>query len=57
MNSSGPRRIEQAVVALVVITACLTMIAPILPHLLPSIIVVGVIVIAVRLVFFHTRRW
>ncbi len=42
---------------LVLITACLTTLGPILLHLLPAIVVVGVVLVVVRLVFFHTRRW
>ena len=44
--------------------ACLVALAAIAPALialsgalLPLVIVLGVVVIGVRLVFFHTRRW
>jgi hypothetical protein len=56
--SGGPNhRVGQAIVALVVVTVCLTSLDRVLPHLLPSVVVVAVAAMVVRLVFARTRGW
>ena len=56
--SRGPGgRVEQALVALVVISVCLRTLQNVLPRLLPSIVIVAVIVVVIRLVFDRTRPW
>lgn len=57
MNSRGSHQVEQAVMTLAVVTVCLTWLAPILRSILPAAVVIGVVLVVVRLVFFHTRRW
>jgi hypothetical protein len=49
--------LERAVVALVITTVTLKVLAAILPHVLIYLIVLAALVVAVRLVFFHTQRW
>jgi hypothetical protein len=57
MNGPSPRRVEQALFALVVVAVCLSMLRDVLPHLLPSIVVIGLVAVVVRVVFDRTRRW
>jgi hypothetical protein len=51
------RPIEQLIIGLVVTVVTLEMLASILPHVLIPIVVLATVVVIVRLVFFHTRRW
>jgi hypothetical protein len=53
----SPHRFEQALVALVVITVCLSMLQQALPPLVPAIVALGIVIVLVRLAFFHTRKW
>jgi hypothetical protein len=46
-----------AIVALVLLAATAPLIVALSRALLPLVVVVGVVVVAVRLVFFHTRGW
>lgn len=57
MHGAGPKRFEQALVALVVITVCLSVLQNALPRLVPAILVVGIVIVMVRVAFFHTRKW
>lgn len=49
--------IERAVIGLAVAAISLQILADVLPRVLPYLIVLAVIVIVVRLVLFHTRKW
>lgn len=51
-NSGG-----RLVLGFITCAICVQVVAAVLPHLLVSLVVLAVIVIALRLVFFHTRRW
>jgi hypothetical protein len=56
-HKSPTNLIVTAAIGLMVLAA-LTPSLVVLSHaLLPLIVVVGVVLIVVRLVFFHTRRW
>ncbi|MGA7966751.1 MAG: hypothetical protein WCB49_12870 [Gammaproteobacteria bacterium] len=46
-----------AVIALVVLAAIAPLLIGLSHALLPLVIVVGVVAVVVRLVFFHTRKW
>jgi hydrogenase-4 membrane subunit HyfE len=46
-----------AFVALVLLAAAAPLLIELSHALLPLVLVVGVVVVAVRLVFFHTQRW
>lgn len=46
-----------AVVLLVILTALAPMLIALSGALLPLVVVAGVVVVIVRLVFFHTRRF
>lgn len=46
-----------SVVALVLLAAIAPLLIELSRALLPFVLVVGVVTVAVRLVFFHTRRW
>jgi len=56
MNNPGSPA-GAAVIALCAITVCLKVLAEILPHVLPGLVLLAVLVILVRLVFSTTRRW
>lgn len=45
------------VLGLIATAISLQVIAAVLPHLLVSIVVLAAVVIALRMVFFHTKRW
>jgi hypothetical protein len=49
--------IEKAVVGLVATAISIDILATELPRVLPYLIVLAVIVVVVRLVLFHTRKW
>jgi hypothetical protein len=46
-----------AIVALVLLAAVAPLLVALSHALLPLVIVVGVVAVVLRLVFFHTRRW
>lgn len=46
-----------AVIALVLLAALAPLLIELSHALLPLVLVVGVVAVALRLVFFHTRRW
>lgn len=46
-----------AVIALVLLAAIAPLLIELSHALLPLVLVVGVVAVVVRLVFFHTRRW
>lgn len=56
MKSPAPL-IVTVITGLVIVAALAPPLIALSHALLPLIVVVGVAVIAVRLVFFHTRRW
>lgn len=45
------------IAALVLMAAAAPMLIALSHALLPLVIVAGVVIVAVRLAFFHTRRW
>jgi hypothetical protein len=49
--------IERAVVGLVATAVAVDVLSTELPRVMPYLIVLAAIFLAVRLVFFHTRRW
>lgn len=48
---------EKAVIGLAVTAVSTDILATELPRVLPYLIVLAVIVVVVRLVLFHTRKW
>jgi hypothetical protein len=57
MNPTPRRPLEQLLIGLVVCVVALEFLASILPHVLVPLVVLATVVVIVRLVFFHTRRW
>ena len=55
--SENRKLLERAVVGLVACAISIDVLASELPRVLPYLIVLAVIVVVVRLVFFHTRKW
>jgi hypothetical protein len=51
------KTIEKAVIGLVATAISIDVLATELPRLLPYLVVLAAIVIVVRLVLFHTRKW
>jgi hypothetical protein len=49
--------IERAIIGLIATAISIDVLATELPRVLPYLVVLGVIVIIVRLVLFHTRKW
>jgi hypothetical protein len=56
MNNNR-RPLEHLILGLVVSVVCLELLASILPHVLVPLVILATVVVIVRLVFFHTRRW
>lgn len=56
MNNNR-RPLEQLILGLVASVIALELLAAILPHVLLSLVVLASVLVIVRLVFFHTRRW
>jgi hypothetical protein len=57
MSASYGERLTHAAVGLAVVVVCLDRLADVLPHLVVPLAIVAGLVVVVRLVFFHTRRW
>lgn len=57
MKPEHSKFIEHAVIALVATAISIDVLATELPRVLPYLVVLAVIVIVVRLVLFHTRKW
>jgi hypothetical protein len=57
VNHGNSNWLERSAIALVVVAVCLSMLRNVLPHLVPSIVVLGIVVVVVLLVFDRTRRW
>jgi uncharacterized membrane protein len=57
MNNNNRRPLEHLILGLVVSVVCLELLASILPHVLVPLVILATVVVIVRLVFFHTRRW
>lgn len=49
--------IERLIIGLVVSVIGPETLASVLPHVLVPLVVLATVVVIVRLVFFHTRRW
>lgn len=49
--------LERLILGLLISVVTLELLAAVLPHVLVPIIVLATVVVIVRLVFFHTRRW
>jgi hypothetical protein len=56
MNNSR-RPLEQLILGLVVSVVCLELLASVLPRVLVPLVILATVVVIVRLVFVHTRRW
>lgn len=50
------KQLERAIVGLVAVAVSIDVLATELPRVLPYLVVLAVIVVIVRLVFFHTQR-
>ncbi|MGD0197230.1 MAG: hypothetical protein ABSC56_04905 [Solirubrobacteraceae bacterium] len=50
-------QIERALGCLVVVTVCLSSLNHVLPHVLPSLVVLAVVVMVARIVLDRTRGW
>jgi hypothetical protein len=57
MNNTPRRPFEQLLIGLVVSVVALELLASVLPHVLIPLVILATVVVIVRLVFFHTRRW
>jgi hypothetical protein len=57
MSNHGGSRLESLIIGLVVSVVSLELLASILPHVLVPILILATVVVIVRLVFFHTKRW
>jgi hypothetical protein len=55
--SNNRRHLESLILGLVVLVVCLELLATLLPHILLPLVVLATVIVIVRLVFFHTRRW
>ena len=53
----APSPLVTAIIALVLLAATAPLLARLAQALLPLVVVLTVAAIAVRLVFFHTRKW
>jgi hypothetical protein len=49
--------IERIIIGLVASAISINILAAELPRLMPYLIVLAVIFVVIRLVFFHTRKW
>ena len=54
---SPDHRFERALIGLVVLSVCVSSLGHELPHLVPSLVVLGVVVAILRFVFWKTRGW
>jgi hypothetical protein len=57
MTRGGGHGFEHVLVALVVVTVCLSNLEHVLPHVTASLVILGVVVGALRLIFARTRGW
>jgi hypothetical protein len=57
VNPTPRRPLEQLLIGLVVCVVALELLASVLPHVLVPLVILATVVVIVRLVFFHTRRW
>lgn len=57
MNHPGKPSWERVLAWFVVGAVSLQILADVLPRLLVPLVVLGVLVAALRIIFFHTRNW
>lgn len=57
MSNNNRRPLEQLILGLVVSVVALELLASILPRVLVPLVVLATVIVIVRLVFFHTRKW
>jgi len=57
MKPEKSKAIEHAVVGLVATAVSVDVLATELPRVLPYLIILAALIVLVRLVLFHTRKW